>query len=157
MNELDITLPSERELVATRVFAAPPSLVYECWTSPALLHRWYGPRGWSLVVCEIDLRVGGAWRFVSRKPDGREVGQHGIYRELVPGARIVHTESWEDWDPGELLVTVEFQPSEHGTRLTSTTLFPAREVRDRLLASGMNDGLIETYAKLDDVLGGKTG
>lgn len=77
MSKLDITLPSDRELVATRSFDAPRELVFEAWTSPGLLRRWYGPRGWSLVVCEIDLRVGGAWRFVSRKPDGREVGQRG--------------------------------------------------------------------------------
>ena len=153
MTTLDITLPSERALVATRTFDAPPELVFECWTTPALLQRWYGPSGWSLVVCEIDLRVGGAWRFVSRQPSGREVGQRGEYREIVPGKRIVHTESWEDWNPGELLVTVTFERVGDKTRVTSTTLFPTHEVRETLLRSGMSDGMEATYARLDEVLG----
>ena len=150
--ELQIDTPGDRELVVKRVFDAPPQLVFEAWTTPALLRQWYGPRGWSLVVCEIDLRVGGAWRFVSRQPSGREVGQRGTYREIVPGVRIVQTERWEDWDPGEALVTTLFEPLAGKTALTHTTLFPSHEVRETLLRSGLNDGTAETYARLDELV-----
>ncbi len=156
MSNLDITLPSERELVATRIFDAPPALVFECWTTPALLQRWYGPPGWSLLVCEIDLRVGGAWRFVSRQPDGREIGQRGVYKEIVPGVRLQHTESWEDWNPGEVLVTVTFEPVDGKTKVTTTTLYPTQEVRDMLVRSGMSDGMAATYARLDELLAERT-
>ena len=86
---LTITTPTDRELVVTRVFDAPRALVFAAFTTPELLKRWYGPDGWSMVICEIDLRTGGAWRFVSRRPNGKEVGQHGIYREIVAPERIV--------------------------------------------------------------------
>jgi uncharacterized protein YndB with AHSA1/START domain len=86
-------------------------------TKPTLLKRWYGPLGWSLVVCEIDLKVGGAWRFVTRKPDGNEVVQRGVYREIVAPERIVYTESWEDWKVGEVLVTTLL--TERGGRTSS--------------------------------------
>ena len=89
---LQVTTPSERELVMTRVFDAPRNLVFDALTKPELIRRWYGPRGWSLAVCEIDLRVDGAWRFVSRRPDGKEIGQRGVYREIVRPERIVNTE-----------------------------------------------------------------
>jgi uncharacterized protein YndB with AHSA1/START domain len=117
-------------------------------TRPELLKRWCAPSGWSLVVCEVDLRVGGAWRFVHRRPDGREVGQHGVYREIVPPMRLVNTEAWEDWNPGELLVTAVLTEQGGKTTLTSTTLYPSREVRDKLLESGMTSGASETYDKL---------
>ena len=91
---LQVTTPTDREIVMTRVFDAPRHLVFDALTKPELLARWYGPRGWTLVVCEIDLRVGGAWRFVPRRPDGKEIGQRGVYREIVRPERIVHTESW---------------------------------------------------------------
>src|SRR5688500_8659939 len=97
---VEATPPSGSELSLGRVFEAPRELVFAAWTRPDLLKRWYGPRGWSLVVCEIDLREGGAWRYVTRQPSGREVGQHGVYREIIMGQRIVHTEAWEDWNPG---------------------------------------------------------
>ena len=101
---LKVTLPSEREIVMTRVFDAPRQMIYDAWTKPELLKRWFGPRGWSLVVCEIDLRVGGKWRFVLRGPDGNEMGMGGVYRELAPPERDVHTEKFDDY-PGESLVT----------------------------------------------------
>jgi uncharacterized protein YndB with AHSA1/START domain len=149
---LRVTTPSERELVMTRVFEAPRNLVFDALTRPELLRRWYGPVGWSLVVCEIDLRVGGSWRFVSRRPDGKEVGQGGVYREIAPPERLVNTESWEDWNPGELLVTAVLV--EHGgkTTYTSTVLFPSQEVRDTLLKAGMTNGAAETYDKLAECL-----
>src|SRR6202049_1212028 len=101
---LKVTLPSEREIVLTRVFNAPRQMIYDAWTKPELLKRWFGPRGWSLVVCEVDLRVGGAWRFVLRGPDGAEMGMRGVYREIVPPERVVDTETFDDV-PGESLRT----------------------------------------------------
>ena len=104
------------------------------------------------MVCEIDLRVGGAWRFVTRRPDGKEVGQRGVYREIVPPERLVNTESWEDWNPGELLVTAVLVEQGGTTTLTSTLLFPSQEVRDTLVNSGMTNGAAETYDKLAEYL-----
>jgi uncharacterized protein YndB with AHSA1/START domain len=145
---LEIATPSDRELVMTRGFNAPRALVFDALTRPELLRRWYGPSGWSLVVCEIDLRVGGAWRFVTRRPDGKEIGQHGVYREIVAPERLVNTESWEDWNPGEVLVTAVLVEEDGTTTLTSTLLFPTQEVRDMLVKSGMTSGAAETYDKL---------
>jgi uncharacterized protein YndB with AHSA1/START domain len=116
----------------TRVFRAPRALVFDALTRPELLKRWYGPPGWSLVVCEIDLRVGGAWRFVTRRPNGKELGQRGVYREIVPPERLVNTESWDDWNPGELLITTLLVEQAGTTAFTSTLRFPSREVRDTL-------------------------
>jgi len=149
---LTIAMPTERQLVMTRAFAAPRTLVFDALTQPTLLRRWYGPRGWSLVVCEIDLRVGGAWRFVTRRPDGREIGQHGVYREIVAPLRLVNTEAWEDWNPGEVLTTTALVEHDGQTTLTSTLLFPSQEVRDMLVKSGMTNGAAETYDKLAECL-----
>lgn len=149
----EISTPSEREVVLTRMFAAPRELVFRAHTEPELLKRWYGPAGWRLVVCEIDLRVGGQFRFVSQRANGSEVGQRGVYRELLRPARIVHSESWEDWNPGECLVTLELSEHAGRTRLTTTTLFPSREVRDTVLESGLRRSADELYARLEQVLG----
>jgi uncharacterized protein YndB with AHSA1/START domain len=145
---LNVTTPTERELVMTRVFNAPRRLVFDALTKPELIRRWYGPVGWSMVVCEIDLRVDGAWRFVSRRPDGKQIGQRGVYREIVAPERLVNTESWEDWNPGELLVTTILVEHAGTTTLTMTSLFPSQEVRDMLIKSGMTSGAAETYDKL---------
>jgi uncharacterized protein YndB with AHSA1/START domain len=149
---LQVTTPTERELVMTRVFDAPRDLVFDALTKPELLKRWVVPRGWSLAVCEIDLRVGGAWRFVSRRPNGKEVGQRGVYRDIVRPERLVNTESWEDWNPGEVLVTTVLAEQGGKTMLTSTLLFPSQEVRDTLLKSGMTSGAAESYDKLAECL-----
>lgn len=153
---LTITTPTDRELVVTRVFDAPRALVFAAFTTPELLKRWYGPDGWSMVICEIDLRTGGAWRFVSRRPNGKEVGQHGIYREIVPPERIVNTEAWEDWNPGELLVTTKLAEHDGKTTYTNTMLFPSQEVRDLLMKAGMLSGAAESYLKLDALLASTT-
>jgi uncharacterized protein YndB with AHSA1/START domain len=145
---LNVTTPTERELVMTRVFNAPRRLVFDALTKPELIRRWYGPVGWSMVVCEIDLRVDGAWSFVSRRPDGKQIGQRGVYREIVAPERLVNTESWEDWNPGELLVTTILVEHAGTTTLTMTSLFPSQEVRDMLIKSGMTSGAAETYDKL---------
>ena len=148
---LEVTTPTEREIVLTRVFDAPRSLVFDAMTKPELLKRWFGPRGWSLVVCEVDLKVGGAWRSVLRGPDGTEMGMRGVYREIVPPERSVHTESFDDF-PGESLVTTTLVEQGGKTRLTGTVLYPSQEIRDMVIKSGMEHGAAETYDKLAEYL-----
>ena len=126
---LKVTTPTDREIVLTRVFDAPRRMVFDAFTKPELLKRWFGPRGWSLVVCEVDLRVGGGFRFVLRGPDGREMGMRGVYREIVPPERSVHMESFDDY-PGESKVTAVFVEEGGKTTLTATVLYPSQEVRD---------------------------
>jgi len=148
---LKVTLPSEREIVLTRVFDAPRQMIYDAWTKPELLKRWFGPRGWSLVVCEVDLKVGGKWRFVLRGPDGKEMGMRGVYRELVPPERDVHTESFDDF-PGESLVTGVLVEVDGKTTMTATILYLSQEVRDAVLKSGIEHGAAETYDRLAEML-----
>jgi uncharacterized protein YndB with AHSA1/START domain len=150
---LSITMPTEREIVLTRVFDAPPALVYDALTSPALLRRWYFPTGWTLETCEVDLRPGGAWHFRMRKPNGKVVGQRGVYRELVPAARIVNTELWDDWDAGETIVATTLDAEQGRTRYTSTILFPTQEVRDVVFRNGLEKSAGDLYERLSDLLG----
>ncbi|HXD32884.1 MAG TPA: SRPBCC family protein [Pyrinomonadaceae bacterium] len=149
---LKISTPSDREVVLTRTFSASRSLVFDALTKPELLRRWYGPTGWTLDVCDIDLKVGGAWRFVVKRPDGKAIGQKGLYQEIVPSERIVNTESWEDWDAGECLVTTVLREEDGMTKFSSTILFPSQEVRDTVVKSGLEHGAAEGYAKLEQLL-----
>jgi uncharacterized protein YndB with AHSA1/START domain len=150
---LRITTPNDLDVVLTRVFDAPRAMVFDALTKPELLKRWYGPDGWSLDVCEIDLRPGGRWRFVVRRPDGKPIGQYGVYREITPAERIVNTERWEDWDPGETLVTTVLAEDKDGrTTMTSTSRFPSKDVRDTVLKSGLEHGAAQTYDKLAELL-----
>src|SRR5712671_3757834 len=148
---LKVTTPSDREIVLTRVFDAPRHLVFDAFSKPELLKRWFGPRGWSLVVCEVDLRVGGGFRFVMRGPDGKDMGMRGVYRELVPPERSVHMESFDDY-PGESQVTAVFIEQEGKTTLTATVLYPSQEIRDAVIKSGMEHGAAESYDRLAELL-----
>ena len=148
---LRVTTPTERQIVLTRVFDAPRSLVFDAFTKPELLKRWFGPRGWSLAVCEVDLKVGGTFRFVLRGPDGTEMGMRGVYREIVPPERSVHTESFDDY-PGDSLVTGVLTEDGGKTTMTATILYPSREVRDAVIKSGMEHGAAECYDKLAEML-----
>ena len=148
---LQVTTPTEREIVLTRVFDAPREMVYDAWTKPELLRRWFGPRGTSMSVCEIDLRVGGKWRFVLRCPDGREMGMHGVYRELVRPERTVHTECFDDY-PGESIVTGVLVERDGKTTLTGTILYESQEIRDAVLKSGMEHGAAESYDRMAELL-----
>jgi len=148
---LKIATPSDREVVMTRVFDAPRHLVFDAFTKPELLKRWFGPRGWSLVVCEVDLRVGGGFRFVLRGPDGKELGMRGVYREIVAPERSVHMESFDDY-PGESQVTGVFTEQGGKTTLTATVLYASQEVRDAVLKSGMEHGAAESYDRLAELL-----
>ena len=118
---LAVSLPSDCEIALTRVFKAPRALVYEAFSKPEILKKWFGPRGWSLVTCEMDLRVGGGFRFVLRGPDGREMGMRGVYREMSPPERSVHSESFDDF-PGESVVTTVFTEQDGATTLVATIL-----------------------------------
>jgi uncharacterized protein YndB with AHSA1/START domain len=148
---LKVTTPSDREIVLTRVFDAPRRLVFDAFTKAELLKRWFGPRGWSLVVCDVDLKVGGGFRFVLRGPDGREMGMRGVYKEIVPPERSVHMESFDDY-PGESQVTAVLVEQGGKTTLTATIFYPSREVRDIVLKSGMEHGAAESYDKLAELL-----
>jgi uncharacterized protein YndB with AHSA1/START domain len=148
---LKVTTPTDQEIVLTRVFDAPRHLVWEAFTRPELLKRWFGPRDWSLVVCEIDLKVGGGFRFVLRGPDGRDMGMRGTYREIVPGERSIHTESFDDF-PGESSVTTVLVENGGTTTLMATVHYPSREVRDAVIQSGMEHGAAESYDKLAELL-----
>jgi uncharacterized protein YndB with AHSA1/START domain len=148
---LKVTTPSPREIVLTRVFDAPRDLVFEAMTRPELLKRWFGPHGWNLVVCEVDLRVGGAWRYVLEGPDGRSMGMGGEYREIVPGERTVHTEAMDDY-PGDSVVTMVLTEQDGRTTMTGTVLYDSQETRDAVVASGMEHGAAETYDRLADLL-----
>ena len=148
---LRVSLPSDCEITLTRVFKAPRQLVYEAFSKPELLKRWFGPRGWSLVTCDVDVRVGGSFRFVLRGPDGRELGMRGVYREITPPERSVHVESFDDF-PGESQVTAIFTEQYGQTTLNATILYPSREVRDAVIKSGMEHGAAESYDKLAELL-----
>jgi uncharacterized protein YndB with AHSA1/START domain len=148
---LKVTTPTDREIVLTRVFDAARRLVFDAFTKPELLKRWFGPRGWSLVVCEVDLKVGGTFRFVLRGPDGKDMGMRGVYREIVPPERSVHMESFDDY-PGESQVTAVLVEQGGKTTLTATVLYASQEVRDAVIKSGMEHGAAESYDKLAELL-----
>jgi uncharacterized protein YndB with AHSA1/START domain len=147
-----ITTPSPREVVVTRLFNAPRTLVFDACTKPELLMRWLSAPGRSFVLCEIDLRVGGAYHFVWRGAGKKDVGMLGVYREIVAPERIVCTEEWEDWDAGESLVTTVLLERDGKTTFTSTTLFPSQDVRDSVLKSGLEPGAAENYDRLERLL-----
>jgi uncharacterized protein YndB with AHSA1/START domain len=148
---LQVTTPSDQEVALTRVFDAPRHLVFDAFTRPELLKRWFGPRGWSLVVCEVDLRVGGGWRFVLRSPGGKEMGMRGVYLEIVRPERSVHMETFDDY-PGESQVTSVFVEQGGKTTLTATVRYPSQEIRDAVIQSGMEHGAAESYDKLAELL-----
>lgn len=153
-----VTTPTDTEIVLTREFDAPRQLIFDAWTRPELLERWYGARGWDLVVCQVDLRVGGSWRFVWRGPDGTDMGARGIYREIVPPDRLTYTESFDDhWYPGESLVSHVLGEHDGRTTLTSTLRYASREVRDLVIESPMERGVAEGYDRLDELLVSRNG
>jgi uncharacterized protein YndB with AHSA1/START domain/effector-binding domain-containing protein len=151
---LTLTTPSEREVALTRVFAAPRHLVFDAFTRPELLRRWLlGPPGWSMPVCEIDLRVGGAYRYLWRDADGTEMGVRGEYREIAPPERIVATERFDQaWYPGEARTTIELVEREGDTTLTLTVLYESREARDTALRTDMEKGVAASYDRLEELL-----
>jgi uncharacterized protein YndB with AHSA1/START domain len=151
---LKVTTPTEREIALTRVFDAPRHLVFEAYTKPELVQRWLGVHaGWSWAVCEIDLRVGGAYRYVWRGPDGAEMGMGGVYREVVAPERIVATEKFDQsWYPGEAVSTIALVEQGGRTTLTLTVRYESREARDAVLKSPMEQGVAAGFDKLAELL-----
>lgn len=159
-DKAQVTLPSDREVKVTRSFRAPRPLVYRAYTEPELVRRWLlGPPGWSMPVCEMDVRVGGQFRWRWRSEEnGSEFGFAGTYRELLPPSKIVHTEAY---DPGtvsfgypgdDAIVTVTFTENGGVTTLTTLIDFGSKEARDAAVATGMTDGMEQSYQVLDRVL-----
>lgn len=153
LTEVELATPSPTRIVLRRSFAAGRAVVFDAWTKPELLVRWYGADGWTLETCEIDLRVGGRWRFVSRGPGGEAMGHGGVYVEVEAPRLVRQTESYdEQWFPGESLQSLEFTEEEGGTTVTMTMDFPSQEVRDGVLASPMREGIGQACARLAAVL-----
>jgi len=153
---LTITMPSDLEIVMTRVFDAPRHHVFDASTKPERLTRWFGPRDWTMPVCEIDLRPGGAWRFFMRKDDGSEMGMHGVYREVAPPERLVTTEifdgdNFEEMGSGTLN-TLIFEERDGKTTMTATVLYKSREDRDAVIQAPMEQGAAESFDRLAELL-----
>lgn len=144
--------PSDREVVITRVVSAPCRVVFEAFTNTRHVPNWLiGPEGWTMPVCEIDLRPGGTWRYVYRKNDGSEMTMQGSYREVVPPERLVSTESWgPDWP--ETVNTMVLTEAGGLTTITITILYPSKEARDAALKTGMKTGMDQSFARLDSML-----
>jgi len=157
--KLKVTLPSDCEVRLIREFAAPRQLVFDANTKPEMLKRWlFGPDGWSMSVCEIDLRVGGKYRYVWRHADGREFGTGGKFLEIVPPEKIVSTEQFEGaLDQGEAVNTIEFTEHAGKTTVTLTMRFPSKQVRDDAIKSGMNQGIETGYARLEKIFAASGG
>jgi uncharacterized protein YndB with AHSA1/START domain len=148
-----VTTPSDQEIRLTRLFDAPRQLVFEAMTKPEHVTQWWGRLGdgYSVPVCEIDLRVGGAWRFVNRHPRG-EVAFYGEYREIAPPDRVVFTEIFEEFPDTVSVVTAELTEEGGKTRLTATVRYPSLEVRDMVLGTGMATGAGISYDRLEDLV-----
>jgi uncharacterized protein YndB with AHSA1/START domain len=147
-----VTTPADREIHIERVFDAARDIVFATMTNPELIPEWWGPRGVTTIVDQMDVRAGGSWRFIVRDADGSESGFRGTYREVTPPERIVQTFEWEGM-PGHVSVeTAEFEDLGERTKVTTTSIFHTPEERDGFLASGMEGGLNETYSRLDEVL-----
>jgi len=156
LESLKITTVGDRELAMTRVFDAPRNLVFDAFTKPELVRRWLlGPDGWSMPVCEIDLKVGGAYRYVWRRDtDGTEMGMGGVYREIVPNQKLVTTEKFDQaWYPGEAVGTLVLTEQAGKTTITQTMLYQSREARDGIIKSGMETGVARSYDRLAEQLG----
>jgi uncharacterized protein YndB with AHSA1/START domain len=148
-----VTTPSDREVRMTRLFDAPRHVVFEAMTKPEHVRQWWGRlgEGYSVPVCEIDLRVGGKWRFVNRHPKG-EAAFYGEYQEITPPTRVVFTESFADFPDAVSVVTSELTEEGGKTRLTATVRYPSKEVRDIVIGTGMSKGAGISYDRLEDLV-----
>jgi uncharacterized protein YndB with AHSA1/START domain len=152
--KLEIETPADEPVITFRRFVkAPPKLVFQAYTEPELLKQWWGPRYLELTVCEIDLRVGGSYRFVHRAPDGQEFGFHGEYREIDAPHRLVNTFVFEGVPDHEALDTVVFEEVDGGTMVVGRSVHDSIDARNMQVASGMEQGMIETYDRLDALVG----
>jgi len=150
-----VTLPSDREINITRKFDAPAALIYKAWTTPDLVKRWWGFDSSEWLVCEIDLRIGGSWRYVTREEGGYEVGFHGEYREIEAPRRLVQTEVFEGMPVTEdsgALDTITFDEQDGVTTMTINVLHTSKEHRDMHIASGMEGGMQVSMNRLEDAV-----
>jgi uncharacterized protein YndB with AHSA1/START domain len=149
-----VTLPTDTQILITREFAAPRHLVWKAWTTPELVRRWFHANRGEMTICEIDLRVGGTWRYVMIAEGGFEVGFHGEYREIVPNERLVSTEAYEgipDADAHAALDTLTLEERDGRTLLTVLVEHPTKEGRDAHIESGMEDGMQDAMDLLEQV------
>ena len=151
---LKVTTPTDRELVMTREFNASRAMVFDALTKPDVLQRWLlGPPGWTMPVCEIDLRVGGKYRYVWENADGRKMGMGGTFQEIVRPSRVVATEAYEDyWTGGETLVTTELVETRGTTILRMTVRYASQEARDAAIKMGATKGVEASYDRLEQLL-----
>jgi uncharacterized protein YndB with AHSA1/START domain len=146
-----VTLPSDTQVLVTRDFNAPRHLVYQAYTTPELVRGWWAGRRGQMTIAEIDLRVGGTWRFVMTSSEGFEVAFHGTYREIVPDERLVHTEVYEAMPDAEVVNTITFAESGGRTKMTVLIDCGTREIRDGMMASGMEVGMQEAYDLIEEI------
>ena len=158
-HKAEVSLPSDSEVKVTRQFSAPRELVYKAYTTPSLVRRWLlGPPGWTMPVCEMDVRVGGAFRWRWRNvEDGKEFGFHGEFREVSAPGKLVHTEYYDPGDVGGemgegALITVELKEKTGVTTVSTLMAFGTKEARDAAMSTGMTDGMEMSYQLLDEVL-----
>jgi uncharacterized protein YndB with AHSA1/START domain len=151
---LQVTTPSDREIAMSRVFDAPRRLVWDAYTKPELLKRWLGVfGGWSMAVCEVDLRVGGTYRWVWRNANGTQMGMGGVYRDIKAPERLVCTEKFDEpWYPGDALDTLVLAEKDGKTTLTTTVRYDSKAIRDEILKGPMTSGIIKSYDALEEVL-----
>jgi uncharacterized protein YndB with AHSA1/START domain len=150
---LEVLVPPDEPVIGfRRVFEAPARMVFAAWTEPEHLRHWRGPRGYELVVCEVDLRVGGRYRFVHRAPDGSRHAFYGEYREIERPGRLVSTFAYEAAPDAEALDEVTFEEAGGTTLVTGRSTFPTFEARDLYVAGGMERGLAECHEQLDELL-----
>jgi uncharacterized protein YndB with AHSA1/START domain len=155
--KLKVTAAGEREIMMVRALNAPRARVFDAFTRPELIKRWLsGPPGWSMVVCEVDLKVGGTFRYEWRHDDGREMGMGGVYREIVAPERIVSTEKFDEaWYPGEAIGTVALSERDGVTTVTQTILYDSKQTRDAVLKSPMESGVAYGYDQMEAMLAGE--
>ena len=159
MNQTSLELRGDREIVIERTFNAPPRIVFDAWTRPELVRRWWAPksRRVSLVGCDADVRAGGSYRYVAKLDAGGQFAFSGVYTEVTPYSRLVHTEIFEPTASGAttddvpLIVTVTFEERDGKTHVVSHSLCPSKEVRDMIIASGMEHGMRESMDQLDEL------
>jgi len=146
-----VALQGDTEILITREFNAPRHLVYKAYTTPELVRRWWAGKRGEMTVCEIDLRVGGAWRFVMTSSEGFEVAFHGTYREIAPNERLVHTEVYEAMPDAEAVNTLTFAETDGRTTLAVLVDCGSKQVRDGMMASGMEVGMQEAYDLIEQI------
>lgn len=151
-NSLSLSFPSDKELLIVRAFDAPRKLLFEAITKPEHVRNWYGPSSLTIKICEIDLKVGGKWRYVLQAPDGSEYAFSGEYLEIVPPERLVSTEWYEAIPGADYVATITLEEKNGKTIFRNLLRYKSQEHRDGHVASGMESGMRESYGRMDELL-----